>query len=202
MRMISTIALLLVLFTAVVSVHAADDPKPEDIGVTLVGVGVEEELAMDVGKHLLVTLQVPVHIRSLSASPTSPDALRQQVEAKREKGDLCVVALVKAPLKWPRIQLFPAEKSALLMPDAYEPLEPLGSGEKAKSWRLRIRKETVRAVATLIGVPTCMFPRCALLVDRNDRELDSKGYNTCPPCRSVLFKHLAGGGAVVRPRSQ
>jgi len=202
MKAISAIAaVLLILPNAVPGVSGADSPKPEDVGVTLVGAGnLDKELVMDVANHLLATLQVPIHVRSLTGEPTSPEALREQVAAKREKGDLCAIALVKAPTRWPRLRVFPGSATALLVPDAYEPLEPANPKTKATRWRLRVKKETVRAVATLVNMPPCRFPRCGLLVDLNDRQLDAKGYNPCPPCQQRLRVHLEGAGAVVGPR--
>jgi len=202
MKAISVIvAVPLILLNAVLGVSGADEPKPEDIGVTLVNAGnLDEELIMDVASHVLATFMVPVHVRSLAGAATTPEALREQVAAELEKGDLCAVGLVKAPAKWPRLRMFPGSAAALLVPDAYVPLESASPKRKAELWRLRVKKETVRAVATLVSMPSCRFPRCALLVDLNDRQLDAKGYNPCPPCQQRLRRHLAGAGAVVGPR--
>jgi hypothetical protein len=201
MRRITRAAVLLALLLPTLRVVGADDPKPEDVGVTLIGVGnMEKELVMDVAEHLLVNLMVPVHVRHLDVPVSDPEVLRKQVEAKREKGDLCVVALVKAPANWHRDQVFAEAATALLIPDAMVPLEKSSQKDKERRWRLRIKKESIRAVASMVSMPACPFPRCALLNHLNDRQLDAKGYNPCPPCQSKLEKSMMSAGAVVRPR--
>lgn len=200
----TTVTLLLATVFCAVGMQqvAGAAPDPKSVGVTLVGVGgVRKELVEEVAGHLSKTFQVPVHVRYIDASvKTTPLVLANQVDGKREEGDLCVVGLVKAPLKWPRRQLYKWKSLALLSTDAYEPLARKDAADAKSRWRLRLKKETVRCAAALVGTPECVFPRCALLDHANDQEMDAKGYNPCPPCLVQLRKALAEAGAIVKPR--
>ncbi|MBM4142706.1 MAG: hypothetical protein FJ225_03800 [Lentisphaerae bacterium] len=46
----------------------------------------------------------------------------------------------------------------------------------------RAEREALRAVAGLLALPECPFPRCPLSGHRDLAELDAKGRGLCPPC--------------------
>ena len=52
----------------------------------------------------------------------------------------------------------------------------------------RLEKEVVRCAGILMGMNPCPNPRCALHHYRNERGLDAKGRNFCPPCASTFRK--------------
>ena len=52
----------------------------------------------------------------------------------------------------------------------------------------RLEKEVIRCAGILMGMKPCPNPRCALHQYRNEKGLDAKGRNFCPPCASRFRK--------------
>ncbi len=55
-----------------------------------------------------------------------------------------------------------------------------------ETYERRIEKESVSGLATLLSMPPCPFPQCALYQHENVEALDAKGRNLCPPCTEKL----------------
>jgi len=63
----------------------------------------------------------------------------------------------------------------------------------------RVKKESMRALGTLIGVPKCPTYTCAMYTHGEDPDsLDKKGYNFCPPHRIGSDKTLIEAGLDVK----
>ncbi len=112
--------------------------------------------------------------------PKKSSAIRVLVKAKAEAGDLCVVALVNYPGSSGQGAVFPEDRCAIV--NAAALALGLGDSPDIEIYARRLEKETLRAVATLMGIPECPFPRCGLRAHSSDTELDFKSRNPCPPC--------------------
>jgi hypothetical protein len=60
----------------------------------------------------------------------------------------------------------------------------------AERFAIRVEKEALRGAALALGLPPCVFPRCAAYPSADARELDDKGRNLCPPCHVKMCEEL------------
>lgn len=169
-------------------------------GITVLAVGDESAVTVAaVSNHLQRSLFVPVRVRSVPPPPAgSMDSQAAILAKQRTAADACLVALGAPELGWSRLNVYPDTRIALIGSGALEPVE---EGEQAKrdaQWQARIRKESVHAVAMLMGVEPCVFPRCALFKHLNDGQLDFKANTPCPPCQKKCETALLRAG--VRPQ--
>ncbi len=64
----------------------------------------------------------------------------------------------------------------------------------------RVKRESGATVARLLGLKACPNPTCCLLKHRDEKELDQKGMNLCPPCFGKAESALRSLG--VSPQSR
>jgi predicted Zn-dependent protease len=62
----------------------------------------------------------------------------------------------------------------------------------------RVEKESLRGIAIMLGMPECPSLRCALFDAKNDKLLDFKSRNPCPPCLEKIRNKLRAGGLELR----
>ena len=53
----------------------------------------------------------------------------------------------------------------------------------------RIERQTLRAIALMLDVETCVNPQCALSRYQDLKQLDQSGRNLCPPCLQKVQRH-------------
>ena len=95
--------------------------------------------------------------------------------------DLALVALINIPEKVDlREAIVVSKRTALINVWSLRPATYDDSGRERHL--RRVETETMGAVARLLGLPPCPFPRCALSEWKTEAELDLKSRNLCPPC--------------------
>ncbi len=165
----------------------APPSAPPPIVLAVVGTPMTN-LQADVAHHVAAETGYPVHILERSVALTdSPQSQALAVAGQMGSHALFAVALVNvsgksSPL---RSAFFTSDRVALVDVGWLRRSLPQGMQKSAQTLKLRLRKETMRAVGKLIGLPDCPYPRCCLLLCGTYEELDAKGADFCPPCQAL-----------------
>lgn len=129
-----------------------------------------------------------------SGADISPGAFHGMVSNLYERvqsGGLAVIALVEMPLQDGFEEAIYRSRAVLLLNVSGLCRDmDMTTEEGARTCRTRVTKEVVAGFARLMGLPDCILPRCALRPHKDHAELDAKGGNLCPPCRSRLIRIL------------
>lgn len=127
--------------------------------------------------------------------PAVPTAAGSAAELKRQLVDHAaadaayLLALFNAPSIEEEILVFSQERCAAVNMTALRP-EASAKDADEEVFARRVERESLRAIARLVGMPPCPFPRCALREHRTMQELDSNSRNPCPPCLTRIRKRL------------
>lgn len=161
--------------------------------VAMVRVGnVDEHLLNRITTFIDEEFSVPIRVLPPVAKP-APSLEEQAAVLTKESsaaGNDLIFAMVAAPEAvkhqggvFPQLRIAmvntTALRSGMTTPSANE-----------EAYECRVEKESVRAIALLVGLPQCPFPRCALFPHSSDAELDAKSRNLCPPCGEKAGKAL------------
>ncbi len=186
------IFVLLAIFCITVDVATAENKYSD---VALINVGkVDNKLFDRVKSYVEEQYKVNVVVYSpVIKAPKDKPALKKLLTANIKSTDICLVALAN---------LNDIEKQGVMYSDvrcgainvaALQPGKDI-KGDKTEILGRRCEKETLRAIAFLIGIPPCPSLRCALYQNKNNKELDMKSRNPCPPCLEKIEKKLAADG--------
>lgn len=129
------------------------------------------------------------------ALPRKSKELVDRLGSHLEKEDVCLLVLVgqRNEAGDQEITILPSIRTVVLETTVLDP----GAGETKAGKRrfsLRVQKESLRAIALVLGVPACPFGRCALLRHQSDAQLDVKSRNPCPPCLGEVRERLREAG--------
>ncbi len=179
-----------------VGVPAPANAPPSAMGFAVMAVGnVETTLVKRVAHHLESTLWVPTRV-----FPPPPDLVTgltpERVKAlatHRRFNDVCLVILANAPqTAFPAEFILKEQSLACLNTASLRSGSPTDRPEDP--FARRVEKETIRLVATLLGMPPCPMPLCALCTAEDEEHLDAKGRTPCPPCLGKLEDILRARG--------
>lgn len=142
------------------------------------------------------------------AGPTRDDGARDDLAA-RGPADvaraLTVVAAEHAPApltlglvadgagRFPAQALWTTNRIALVNIKGLQPTEPR-AGDAARRLLWRVQREAVNGLALALGMEECPILFCALYNWPNERELDLKSRNLCPPCKDKFDTRLRACG--------
>lgn len=192
--------LFLVALVLTVSLCRGDDaPKSSSPGKAIAIVRTSN-LADDLYEGVIeyVRAQYKTRVREGQIDGTLPRKGKELVArlgSHLDKDDVCLLALVgpRNVAGDEEIALLPSIRTVVLDTTILDP--GVGQTEKGKRrFSLRAQKESLRAIALVLGVPACPFGRCALLRHQSDAQLDVKSRNPCPPCLGKVRKRLREAG--------
>jgi hypothetical protein len=135
-------------------------------------------------------------IRLLPAMEVAGDTLDTMgVAASRAMGpqDAALVVLAAPSMDIPAHKVILSSSRVVVV--NVKSLKP--SGNDAEKWGRRVEREVMKGIGTLMGVPDCPNPQCAMFQHTTDDELDAKGRNYCPPCLSAVQRDAKGKGVGV-----
>ncbi len=173
----------LCLALMLIAVTACQEEEEKENSFVLISIGaLENEVVERVAKHLSDSYYgVPVDVVYSGAPAGTPEKTAKQIHKKlrnHHKGALALIS-VEEDVEF-RMGVFKSEKTALLNARSLS-LEKMNSEKARGIYEKRLKKESVRALGLLIGLQPTPFPRCAMFPWSNDKQLDSKGLNLCPP---------------------
>jgi hypothetical protein len=126
-----------------------------------------------------------LNIHFLPAMEAAGDTLDAMgVAASRARGpeDAALVILAEPSLDIPAHRAFlPDNRVAVVNVKSLKP-----SNGDAETWGRRVEREVMQGIGTLMGIPACPNPQCAMFQYSTDDELDAKGRNYCPPCLGAV----------------
>lgn len=106
----------------------------------------------------------------------------KEMSRLRSKNELGIVALAVEPADISAHGIVDNKFGcAIINVSALKPATTTGDWQE--KYARRIEKETIRTVGHLLGLPTCVDPRCAMSAYGTEKELDAKGRTLCPPCQ-------------------
>lgn len=137
---------------------------------------------------------VPVHVLPHRMKIAATLAKQQDVLTSMLKGEnLCMVALMDVPGETNFVESVSLTNRIALINAAMLKTE----GDDARSSEVygrRLEKRAMNAVGSMLGLPPCPNPRCAMSPHRTFRELDAHGRNYCPPCQFRTQQSLIAKG--------
>lgn len=169
--------------------------RPIYTGIAMLTIGkVAPELQHSVKNYIEDQYGVAVTVRE--AVPTAPDdlkVLKRILADQIRPTDACLLALSALPAVKHQGIVYKEDRLGIVNVSALKP-DGEGASSEAELFGRRADKESLRAVALMMGVAPCPFPRCALVVHQNDEQLDFKSRNPCPPCLKTVREKLEGMG--------
>ncbi|MBL7076468.1 MAG: hypothetical protein ISS31_03255 [Kiritimatiellae bacterium] len=67
-----------------------------------------------------------------------------------------------------------------------------GGSDSSDLLESRVLKESMRSFGFLLGLKDCPWPRCCMFPAPNEKDLDAKGRDFCPPCQVKVDRILSG----------
>jgi hypothetical protein len=161
------------------SIAEKKDGKPVK-RVVLVNVGgVDAKLFDRVAAHIERNLYTKPRIAKPRDAVGSKE-LDEEMEALKDlvKPDVhCVIGIIMADEGVAHyMQSFPPERIGFVNATGTKPAE-----DDEEKYGRRVEKDAIAAIGLLSGLGECPMPRCALWHYPNDKGLDRKGRNLCPP---------------------
>lgn len=184
-----------VLALATQVVRAADAIKP----VAIVGVGdVSTSLMEHVRSWAQTNLAVQVDLLpAIPKAGASLDEIAAQAAKASGTNYSRVVAVALPPVGVDNHGMRQAGGNASVVN-----LRPMQADKPAADvLEKRIERQTLRAIALMIEVETCVNPYCSLARYGSLPELDQCGRNFCPPCLQKFQKSAAQAGLKLDPES-
>ena len=169
--------------------------------VTIITVGnVDKTLTTRVETWIEQTI-APVETReSLKLkAPYSLEKVYARVAESRKKDSLATLVLVGGIAPHGATHGLVSNRVAVIDVDM---LKPADTGKKGwqEQFSRRVEKESLAGVAYALGMPACVFERCALKPAETSDELDEKAMNLCPPCQVKLQALLEGKKSTVNSK--
>ncbi|MBU0678191.1 MAG: hypothetical protein KJ626_08725 [Verrucomicrobia bacterium] len=186
-------ALLLCVSTQLL---AEDTPDVKKIALVNVG-AVDAGTAESIRVFMEDNLTVPVRLLNLKASEEQ-DLVKLGTSLTQNMTwfDVCLVALVSPAV--------PTHEGLILAPDYQWALIDVGAlktddaGDQAVD--MRIKRQTLRSVAFLFGLPFSPDPRCVFRRVNSVQQLDEMGSNFSPPTMESFYTVAAERGLNVIAR--
>jgi len=177
--------------TALCFVHGAEY---EGIAVTTIGKvdkAVVEQVRAYAGEQYRLRVDL---LPGIDGAAVVEQAKERLVGVIRPR-DACLLALAELPDLKHQGMVFMKERCGIVNVAA---LRRAGE-EKPDTATLmrRVESESMRAIALMVGVEPCPFPRCALRQHQSAEELDRKSRNPCPPCITKVHDKLAELGILL-----
>ena len=159
-------------------------PSPAAAGSTTIVLVVVSQLdstvANQVSAHLRSTFQSEVRVvTSVAVAPTlSIETASAIVASAMVKSDAIAIGLVSLAGS-NALDIVAAATGRVAVLNVAQLMSVKAT---ADLYMKRVKRETASAVARLLGLRACPNPTCCLFPHRDERELDLKGMNMCPPC--------------------
>ena len=197
------IALVLMAFCSSVLTASAEEASASETATEVPrmiamqnAAGLDQALFDDIVAHVEKYVERDVKVVP-AAEPPSAGTLDEAAEALTDalpSDAYCLIALVKMGPE--------AGKHGVVRPDlqvaALHTTALMPESGDADVYATRLKKESVRCVGLLAGLPPCVYPRCALYHYTDDAGLDRKGTSFCPPCL-IKYRVLVGVESVDAP---
>lgn len=184
MMAVTTLALVAATATAIenekAKVEPPDIPQASPKVSMLNAAGMDPKLFDEIVDSVAESMRIgikqlpPVKPFAFETLDAEADALTKFLPSKA----YCMVALVTTGKEEKRHGVIhPTDQIGVLNVTQLTPKDG-----KTETLKVRLKKESIRCVALLAGLPPCPSPRCALWHYTNDAGLDAKGQTLCPPC--------------------
>lgn len=173
-------------------------PSTNAIVITQMG-GLPVDLYRRVIEYVAEQYQAPVREREVKGPvPRKSAAFASLLAPHVTEADVChlVLTVPHGREGGQEMTLLPSGRIVILDTTVLKTGEPATAENKEKFSR-RLEKESLRAIALVLGMPPCPSGRCALLAHRNDAQLDSKSRNPCPPCLVRVREKLRETGVAM-----
>jgi hypothetical protein len=174
---------------------AAASAPAKAIAIARIGI-VDETLFRRVSDYVAKQYETPVNVKhvpsAVDTNATDPTVI---FASSVNDADVCLLVLAGSGASTGReLSLSPDRRIAVLDTVVLKPTHG-DTPEGIEQYGQRLEKESLRAIALVLGMPDCPSPRCALLRHRNDEELDLKPRTPCPPCLIKIRAKLDELGA-------
>jgi predicted Zn-dependent protease len=191
-RLLSRLLTMGVLFSMCMSFSVAGERKDARVSMLTIG-NVDGALRDRVVRYVKEQYGVaPVLRDAIKQAPATVDEMRRLLVSVTTTQDVCVLALCVAPAIEHEGMVFAKERCGAVNVSALTP--KADAPDRAEALGRRAEKESLRAIALMVGIPPCTFPRCALYAHKSDAELDLKSRNPCPPCMEKIRARLTERG--------
>ena len=194
MRVLLGVFLMLIVWGSFSERSQGAEQKYSTISLLTVG-NVDSALRDRVVSYVKEQYGVAPGIREpINKAPGTLEALKQVLVKHVQPEDACLLALCDIPAIEHEGMVFKEERCGAINVSALTPGKDVLDRDEVLG--RRVEKESLRAVALMVGMPPCPFPRCALKAHGNDQELDFKSRNPCPPCLEKIRVRLQKMGLV------
>jgi len=166
----------------------------EGIALTTVG-AVDKALVNQVRAYAGEQYRVEVALLPGIEEDGSPDQIKKTLIGAVRPRDACVLALAELPEMEHQGMVYMQDRVGIVNVAA---LRRAGKeAPDAATLTRRVESESMRAIALMVGVEPCPFPRCALKQHRSAEELDRKSRNPCPPCIMKVHEKMDALGILL-----
>ncbi len=192
---------LVLLVTGLITLSIPDESvaEPEPVPKLLLAVAGEADprLVETVSKHISLECDIPVAVSTQRFGVAlSPSNQANMVLSSLGTNECLTLVLMNIPQEDTSFRLAVlAERRIAILDTGWLAKRDADGEERASegTFTSRVKKESMCAFGLLLGMPSCLYPRCCLSEAKTYFELDEKGQDFCPPC-SLVFEYITGRG--------